>query len=247
MQEFFSARRNASSSTCTLWVTVSMAAICLVLLYTPHCVASLIEVFAVARRVCIPVFISECCDQFCTFLHVWNLLRVCMQVWNWACSEVMYSLVTCATLVGLCDFLCMVFLTVHVCSLFVESVCVSVCVCLCVCSILLQAWFVFSKYAPVSLCVSVCMCVYNPRPFNSTTWIHPISWSPWLPGPLITEGPGRSNRCAPWRCLSSTTVARNLCWTQGTGACRRQWKPAGAQKRCLDVPVWTGVCVRSYV
>lgn len=46
------------------------------------------------------------------------------------------------------------------------------------------------------VCFCIRTCIYNPRPFTSATWIHPISWSPWLPRPLITEGPSRSNRCA---------------------------------------------------
>lgn len=98
------------------------------------------------------------------------------------------------------------------------------------------------------VCVCACMyvCVYNPRPFNSTTWIHPISRSPWLPGPLITEGPGRSNRCASWLCVSSTTVARNLCCMQHTGACHLWRKTAWAQKTlswCPGLIWWVCVCV----
>lgn len=89
--------------------------------------------------------------------------------------------------------------------------------------------------SPKFVCVRVRIC--NPRPFNGAAWIRPISRSPWQRAPLITEGPGRSNRCASLRCLCSTTVARNLCCALHTGACRRRWKPAGAPKHCLDVPV----------
>ena len=213
-----------------------MSAICrLVFLYTLHCVAALIGMWAYV------------CDILFYFLNVALIFahfpkcEVCyesaLQVWNGHAPGRWCRLITYETLVALCNFV--FFVCCCICAfLFLDSLCVCACVCP------LRAWFVFPKFVCASLCVSLCMCVYNPRPFNSTTWIHPISWSPWLPGPLITEGPGRSNRCASWRCLSSTTVARNLCCTQRTGACRRQWKPAGVQKHCLDVPVWTGVCVR---
>ncbi len=93
--EFFSERQNASSSTCTLWVTVSMSAICrLAFLYTLHCVAPLIGMFGVGLRVRIAAyFFFWMWGRFYTFLHVWSLLRVCMQVWNPARSEVIYCLV----------------------------------------------------------------------------------------------------------------------------------------------------------
>lgn len=225
MQEFCSARQSASTSSCTLWVTVSVSAICYLCLFFCTVLFSWLE--------CLPWLYTYVLPFL--FLNVWPIFFMC-EVFSPHTSVKLTVLGGDAPHCYACIFsgfawfrvLCMIFLTAH------ERL-LSVCVC--------ALWFVFSKYAYVSLCVSVWMCVYNPRPFNSTTWIHPISLSSWLLGPLITEGPGRSNRCASWRCLSSTTVARNLCWTQCTGACPCQWEPAGAQKHCLHVPVLTGVCV----
>lgn len=232
--ELFSERQNASSSTCTLWVTVSISAICrLVSPYTLHCVVPL---SCLDSATCIAVYflsVRPFLFSFCTLLHVWSLLRVFVQVRNPTCP---YCLVRCTTLIGLCDFVLFLRHFFHsVCFLFIPD-----CACACVCTrgALLQACI-----SQVCVCACMYVCVYNPRPFNSTTWIHPISRSPWLPGPLITEGPGRSNRCASWLCVSSTTVARNLCCMQHTGACHLWRKTAWAQKHCRDVLVWSGECV----
>lgn len=75
--EFCSERQNASSSTCTLWVTVSMSAICRIIsLYTLHCV-----VFSDwnVQPVCIGVysylfisFFPEC-ETF--FLHISSCVK----------------------------------------------------------------------------------------------------------------------------------------------------------------------------
>lgn len=65
-------------------------------------------------------------------------------------------------------------------------------------------------------CVCFCIrtCIYNPRPFTSATWIHPISWSPWLPRPLITEGSRQIKQvCILTTSPPTTMVARNLCST----------------------------------
>lgn len=190
--------------------------------------------WAVWIQLHVSLFIFWACDLFyffCTLLHVWSLLRVFVQVRNPTCP---YCLVRCTTLIGLCDFVLFLRHFFHsVCFLFIPD-----CACVCTGSAHLQACI-----SQVCVCASMYVCVYNPRPFNSTTWIHPISRSPWLPGPLITEGPGRSNRCASWLCVSSTTVARNLCCMQHTGACHLWRKPAWAQKHCRDVLVWSGECV----
>lgn len=156
-------------------------------------------------------------------LYVRSLLRGSVQVQNPACSEVICRLVACLTSFALFVCVCVWCSSQCMCARSVMG-CVDV---------LLQAQCVFFKFWCPCVPPYVCVCSYDPRPFNSTTWIHPISWSPWLPRALITEGPGRSNRCASWRCLSSTPVARNLCCTQCTGACRHRQKPAGGQNIVL--------------
>lgn len=164
----------------------------------------------------------------CTFLHVWSLLRVCMQVWKRTCSEaIVCRPVTWAASIGLL------------------ILCFSFAAC-CATYFFKLLYYVFFPQVCVSLHVSVSMCVsvfitqgHSIAPHG----IHPISRSPWWPGPLITEGPGRSNRCASWQCLSSTTVATNLCCTYHTGVCGRPWKAAGALRHCLNVPAWTHLVV----
>lgn len=188
---FFCEERNTSSSTCALWVTVSMSAICRMafFLYCGVFGVGLRNLFLILR----PSSVLSSCVKSATSVHA-------------SVKPNMPRLLRCA--------------------LFSHSS---------------PVWWVCTAHF-----LSLCVCVYNPRPFKSTTWIHPISWLSWLQRPLITEGPARSNRCASWLFLSPTTVARNLCGTQCTGACHRRGKSAGAQKQRLDFPVWTGVCVYAW-